>query len=405
MTYVINKYNGQILATVPDGTVNTTATSIKLPGRNYPSYGEPVVEDIVYMLENFAGAVAPTNPLLGQLWWDTTDTNNPVMKVYDGVTPWSRVGRIFYNGSAPAESVDGQLWYNTSKQQLFIQQNGIWKLVGPMAPADQSIDLNVPLPTYTTVDVTQVYDNANPANTHYLIRATINGEQVAVFSKDSFTPNPSMAGFASIRAGLTINSNYSGVNLVGKATSAGTADNALALNGIDSSKYMRIDQTNVPTSNNTYNLGSSSFVYANVYATTFHGTATAAQYADVAERYHADETINAGTVVCLGGEREITTCKQQGSEDVLGVISSQPAVMLNSHAGSDLTHPYVALVGRVPVKVMGPVCKGQRLMSSHIPGVAMAWQRECGVLAILGRSLQDKPSSSIELVEAVVGVH
>jgi hypothetical protein len=144
-------------------------------------------------------------------------------------------------------------------------------------------------------------------------------------------------------------------------------------------------------------------VYANVYATTFRGTATSAQYADLAERYHADKTVDVGQLVKIGGENEITLTSTKGCEDVLGVASTNPALMLNSEAGNDLTHPYVALAGRVPVRVIGTVTKGARLMASNVDGVACTWESSYGILAIVGRSLENKTDVGLGTVEAIVG--
>jgi hypothetical protein len=162
-------------------------------------------------------------------------------------------------------------------------------------------------------------------------------------------------------------------------------------------------QTNLPSVNNTYNLGSGSLQYLGVYATTFYGTATSAEYADLAERYHSDQPLDPGTVVCLGGTAEVTATTVQGSEQVFGVVSTAPAYLMNSDAGSDLTHPAIAVMGRVPCKVVGPVRKGQRVMASAVAGHACAWDPQQGPLAILGRVLVDKTSHGMDTIEIVVG--
>jgi len=74
MTYIVNNTRGQILAVVQDGTVNTTATSQTLVGKNVTPYGEYEVENLVHQLENFANSTAPNNPIEGQLWYNTSDT-------------------------------------------------------------------------------------------------------------------------------------------------------------------------------------------------------------------------------------------------------------------------------------------------------------------------------------------
>ena len=156
-----------------------------------------------------------------------------------------------------------------------------------------------------------------------------------------------------------------------------------------------------PAVNNTSSLGSASFKYANVHATTFNGVATSAQYADMAEIYSADADYEAGTVVKIGGDAEITMTIDHSDTDVFGVISTAPAYLMNSEAEG----LPVALSGRVPVKVIGKIKKGQRLVSSDIPGVAWAsMEDEYDPRAIVGRSLEDKNDGGEGTVEAVIGV-
>lgn len=149
-------------------------------------------------------------------------------------------------------------------------------------------------------------------------------------------------------------------------------------------------------------MGSSGARFSGVYAVNFYGTAASAKYADLAERYASDKAYEHGTVVCLGGSQEITASSQPGDENVFGVISTNPAYLMNAEHPSD-TNPAVAMSGRVPCKVVGVVSKGERLMASSLEGVACPWIRSYGHLAIIGRSLVDKTSHGVELIEIVVG--
>ena len=135
------------------------------------------------------------------------------------------------------------------------------------------------------------------------------------------------------------------------------------------------------------------------------GTATAAQYSDVAERFASDEVLAPGTVVALGGAEEICKVNEEGSDDVFGVISSldQAAFKMNGGAGNDETHPYVAMTGRVDVKVIGMVNKGDRLISASVPGYAKAAQKsECTAFNVIGRALTSKTTAGQGSVLAVV---
>jgi len=135
------------------------------------------------------------------------------------------------------------------------------------------------------------------------------------------------------------------------------------------------------------------------------GTATAAQYSDVAERFASDSVYAPGTVVALGGAEEITQVNEEASDEVFGVVSSleQAAFKMNGGAGNDNTHPYIAMTGRVDVKVIGTVNKGDRLISASVPGYARAAQKsECTAFNVIGRALTSKSTAGQGSVLAAV---
>ena len=147
------------------------------------------------------------------------------------------------------------------------------------------------------------------------------------------------------------------------------------------------------------NIGSDSNYFNRLFA-----TATTALYADVAERFAADEELAPGTVVELGGAAEITRSKQDLSENVFGVISTNAAYLMNGGAGEDNTHPPVAMTGRVPVQVVGVVRKGDRLVSAG-DGVARAAQPgEATAFNVIGRALVDKLVPGPGTIEAIVTI-
>jgi hypothetical protein len=132
------------------------------------------------------------------------------------------------------------------------------------------------------------------------------------------------------------------------------------------------------------------------------GSRLQATYADLAERFEADEAYDVGTVVQFGGEKEITAVREELSIDVFGVISDSAAYLMNAGAGSDRTHPAVALSGRVPVKVTGKIKKHDRLVSAG-NGLARAGAKnELSPFNVIGRSLQDKTDSGEGTIEAIV---
>jgi len=154
-------------------------------------------------------------------------------------------------------------------------------------------------------------------------------------------------------------------------------------------------------------IGSPSQPISDIYGGTFHDTSTQAEYADLAERYEADKSLSAGTVVSLGGQKEITTTTVRGDLNVFGVISKNPGLMLNANAGDNDTHPYVALSGRVHVFVTGKVKKGDRLIASSVAGAAESVDAQdlhlFNSYQIIGRALENKTTNGLGQVLAVVG--
>jgi hypothetical protein len=152
-------------------------------------------------------------------------------------------------------------------------------------------------------------------------------------------------------------------------------------------------------SNAVGNIGSSASYFNRIFA-----TATTALYADVAERFESDEVLDPGTVVELGGSKEITRSRVELSENVFGVISTKPAFTMNGGAGEDDTHPAVAMTGRVPVKVTGIINKGDRLVSAG-DGIARAAQPgEATSFNVIGRALVSKSTNDLGTVEAIVNI-
>ena len=151
-----------------------------------------------------------------------------------------------------------------------------------------------------------------------------------------------------------------------------------------------------PSANASINLGTTSNYWNNVYAVNFLGTSTTAKYADLAERYSSDADYEAGTVVDFGGTAEVTLSNINGSQYVAGVVSTNPAYMMNSDADG----LYIALVGRVPCKVTGPIEKGA-MMVSNGDGTARM-ERNPKIGSVIGKALQSFPDG-VGVIEVVVG--
>ena len=139
--------------------------------------------------------------------------------------------------------------------------------------------------------------------------------------------------------------------------------------------------------------------YANMRVDTLTGTATAAQYADLAENYSADAEYAPGTVVCFGGEHEVTLCDHDGDRKVAGVVTSNPAYLMNAEMEADNVCA-VALQGRVPVKVTGKVAKGDMMVAAG-NGMARA-EEDPKMGSVIGKALQDHDGEE-GMIEVVVG--
>jgi hypothetical protein len=141
-----------------------------------------------------------------------------------------------------------------------------------------------------------------------------------------------------------------------------------------------------------------------IRANIVHATSTAAQYADLAERYEADCQLEVGEVVILGGHSEITKCQKELDDAVFGVVSESPAFLMNAQAGNDDSHPMIALKGRVLVKMRGTGRAGDRVVSAGNGEARVANLDECTAFNTLGRLIKHKYDKQTALTECVIGV-
>ena len=497
MAYNIRLSNGDALISggLTDGTLDTSNTSITLVGKNYPGYGEFLNQNMVRIIENFAKSSAPTGPLPGQLWWDTSTKQiklNTAATMTTSPTPWKPLATILTGGSYSLTPITGDQWWDSTNAQLKIYNGTGWTTVGPAATTS----------TGNTGAIPDTITATSPAGTYVVLKFFIDNNLVGIWSKETTPLTTTITGFTTINPGINLNSTYT-QSFNGNATSAlglfrgngvvsstsflrndetGQISGALTLlndsgltlgasqdgritiggdnpddllirnvtqggnvvislvNTVGSTaKFFRgnavsglaeayaspsaassslsfatkayVDQqlggggtgtstfaaNIVPSANLTYNLGSTTAWWDNIY-----GVSIQAKYADLAERFEADKPYMPGTVVALGGPAEITQVKEDLSEDVFGVISTKAAYLMNSGAGSDTTHPPVAVQGRVPVRVVGKVKKGDRLVSAGDGLARAARKNEMTPWNVIGRSLQDKYDNSEGIIEAIV---
>lgn len=453
MAYTINLTNGTIFAVIADGTINTSS-SMTLIGKNYAGYGDFLDENFIHLLENGANTTAPGAPLTGQLWFDTNSGVNQ-LKVYNG-TVFKTIGAATASASAPVSNSIGDLWYDTTNAQLKVYTGTQWLLVGPQFTAGTGV---------TGAIVDTIVDNT--AVSHVVIKLYVQDSVVGIISKDAaFTPQVAISGFTSVLPGITLSTlvgsqvplfqgtatnsqslngllssqfmradtNTSTTGTLGVLNNGGVSvglnsDIRLTVAGTQAQMYNQTSNGNLVigvnvggvltpalsvlgttatvgvvgitnlNGNGVGNIGSSSGYFNTVFA-----KATSAQYADVAERFAIDVEQPAGTVVELGGTAEITCAVEELSEKVFGVISTQAAYLMNSGAGTDSTHPPIAMTGRVPVRVIGSIRKGDRLVSAG-NGVARAARAgEATAFNTLGRALHDKLEDNEGVVEAIVTI-
>ena len=452
MAYTINLTDGTIFATVADGTINTSS-SMTLVGKNYAGYGEFLDENFIHMLENSSNSTSPPAPLTGQLWWDKT---NYLLKVYNGTT-FKTISAATASATAPTSNVVGDIWYDTTNQQLKVYTGTQFILVGPTYTSGTGVTGAIP---DTILD--------NLAVSHVVVKLYVEDDVVGIISKDAvFTPAANISGFSNVRPGIqlatTIGANVplfqgsatSAQLLAGYAysdfilknvnqTTSGTfgilnntglrvgtsSDFAVSvisgevslqnqtLNGniyfkvndggatatvmqfVSTNSIVGVNGLYSLAANGQANIGSSSTYFNTVFAKS-----TSAQYADVAERFAADEYMEPGTVVELGGNAEITKAKNPLTDTVFGVISTHPAHLMNSGAGNNDTHPPIAMTGRVPVKVVGSVKKGDRLVSAGDGLARSALPGEATSFNVIGRSLVDKLDTNKGTIEAIVTIN
>lgn len=198
------KTDNVIVPEMPPG-INTVDTSLSLVGRGYPNYGLKIAENFLHLLENFSSPLPPENPIEGQLWYDTSDPYNKVLRIMDGTasgTRWPAANGIYQQNIDPTLSStaglkNGDIWVDTSSNSLKIYNTDGWTLVGPTVSTGVA---------KTTTEPATILDTNGTE--HSVILNYVNGSVVSIISKDTaFTPREVIDGFSSIRPGITMTTN------------------------------------------------------------------------------------------------------------------------------------------------------------------------------------------------------
>jgi microcystin-dependent protein len=224
MAYEIIKSNGTTLAVVKDGLIDQTSSSLVFVGKTVVNYGQIQNTNFLHLLEHFANATEPPNKQDGQIWLDT-ETNT--LKLYHQ-NYWQTISTLAYSPSNARANNRGNLWYDSDNQQLFINNGGGFNLIGPdKAPGFRG---TTRWESAVLIDTTDV--------PHAVIKCTLNGEVIAIMTKDSFEIKPSdiIPGFRILGRGMNFkNGNTTDVQLYGISQFAFNAD---ALKSQDGNEYI-----------------------------------------------------------------------------------------------------------------------------------------------------------------------
>lgn len=220
MAYVINKFSGEELIVLDDGTLDTT-TSLGLVGRNYVGYGETQNENFVFLLENFANSAPPSRPIVGQIWFNTTDAT---AYAYDGAQ-WNPIGAASVSATTPTNNNKGALWLKTPVNQLFVYTGTEWRFIGPEAVAGFG----------STRARSGSLDNT-AGDPRPVIFLETNGTAFAICTASAFVinPNNSVTGFSNVlQAGINL-SETAKINgsITGNAATADQLATARLINGV-----------------------------------------------------------------------------------------------------------------------------------------------------------------------------
>jgi hypothetical protein len=398
MAYTIIRSNGSTLTTIQDGTINTSSTSLGLPGRNYAGYGQTLDTNVVRMVENFANDSVPANPLRGQLWYNTTDSSLRVCPADGTLTASSWMILSSTNNAGDTTLGNLTVTGNVITDNLSVT-NALDSDTITVRLATVSANLTAANASITTANLTTIRTQSITSGS-----TTTSGSLTGVWT---VTGNSSSNGLLIGQGNLAFSSSY-GVKCdnymyangtpftpTGTYTNANVSDYMTGSNNV-----VQFTGNIAPTKITTTHIAGGGTI-SNVW-TLSAGARIQATYADLAERYESDAIYAPGTVVEIGGDKEVTAVKADASDEVFGVVSNTAAYLMNAMAGDDETHPAIAVAGRVSVRVIGKVAKGQRLISAGNGKARGAQANELTAFNSIGRSLVNKNDDEEGVIEAVV---
>jgi hypothetical protein len=230
MPYLIKRTDGNIIATITDGTVDSSSTSLTLIGKNYKGIGEIYNENLVVLLENFANSTPPSNSIKGQLWFNSRSSK---LNVYDG-TNWRPVGSPFVTTAQPQNLIAGDLWIDVANQQLKFFDGSNLVTAGPIYSTNQGKNGWI---------VEEIL--ASNGDTRIVVGLYANNIRMAILNSVEFIPLLQISGFTQVgdflKAGLSFNSLILGNTINAPAESA-----KLLIDDVDgplnTTKFVRSDR-------------------------------------------------------------------------------------------------------------------------------------------------------------------
>lgn len=377
--------DGSGLTNIPAGVASANRIQNGTSKVDLPNLSGNIQMDVAgvanVMLLTTTGAILPGNITTGNIL-----TNN---YYFANGTPFVSGGTVKFDAqsTAPTGSTAGDFWFNTN--------NGIVYQYVNDGDSDQWVDITgigTPPATTSTAANTVVQRDTNGSITANAIACTT----------ASATGNIGAAYFVgngSQLTGISVDSTQiiSGTSLVKIVTASGNINANVAGTTMASFTPDGFQVGNIVNQNisGVGNIGNASNYFNRVFATS-----TSALYADLAEIYEADDDYDPGTVLIFSGSKDVTATQRDHDPRVAGVVSTNPAYLMNTNTSG----VQLALTGRVPCKVQGPITKGDLITTSNTPGVGQivdsnSWVPGC----VIGKSLGVIEDDSIQVIDIAVG--
>lgn len=387
-----------------------------------------------------ASASAPTNNVTGDLWYDTV---NAQLKVWSG-SAFILVGPAFTAGTGTSGAIvdtvtDSSPGADHVVIKMYVNNTivGIWSKDATFTPAaalsgfatiGPGLNMSTTVSNAVFKGTATNADQLDGLDSTAFMRSNTNTSTTGTLSvlNDTglYVGGDSDGRFFVTGTDVYLRNQTQDGDIIIQVNDGGSTTTALTIDGATSNVNVNTNLVvsgQIASTGGTVNFGTAAVSIGSLinnnangignignstgYFNTIFAKATSAEYADLAERFEADATYPAGTVVILGGEKEITAAMEDATDDVFGVISTRAAFTMNGAAGSDETHPPIAMTGRVPVRVLGRVRKGERLVSAGNGLARAATRDEWTAYNVIGRALKDKTTEGEGTVEAIVTIN